>query len=75
MPEQISKTISDLVKCFTSLDKRLRIAITIACIFLIAGLGYCTMTAPSPKGTWYVDGLMKGVTLNPDKISRHQLPN
>lgn len=25
------------------------------------------MSAPSPKGTWYVNGLMKGVTLNPDK--------
>ena len=67
MSEQISKTVSDLVKHFISLDKRLRIAILIACIFLIAGFGYSTMAAPSPKGTWYVDGLMKGVTLNPDK--------
>ena len=25
------------------------------------------MTSPSPKGTWYVNGLMKAVTLNPDK--------
>ena len=67
MSEQISKTINGLAKCFASLDKRLRIAISIACIVLIAGFGYSAMTAPSPKGTWYVDGLMKGVTLNPDK--------
>lgn len=25
------------------------------------------MTSPSPKGTWYANGLMKAVTLNPDK--------
>ena len=69
MLEQISKTISDLVKRFASLDKRLRTAILIAYIFLITGLGYSVLAAPSPKGTWYVDGLMKGVTLNQDKTA------
>lgn len=67
MSEQISKVINDLTKRFTSLDKRFRIAVLIACIVLIAGFGYSSMSAPSPKGTWYVNGLMKGVTLNPDK--------
>ena len=67
MLEQVSKTFSDRAKRFTSLDKRLRIAIPIACIVLIAGIGYSAMTSPSPKGTWYANGLMKAVTLNPDK--------
>ena len=67
MLEQISKAFSDLAKRFASLDKRLRVAILIACIVLIAGIGYSAMTSPSPKGTWYANGLMKAVTLNPDK--------
>lgn len=67
MLDQITKTFSGLTKRFASLDKRLRIAILIACIVLIAGIGYSVMTSPSPKGTWYANGLMKAVTLNPDK--------
>ena len=67
MLKQISKTFSGLAKRFASLDKRLRVAILIACIVLIAGIGYSAMTSPSPKGTWYANGLMKAVTLNPDK--------
>ena len=67
MLDQITKTFSDLTKRFASLDKRLRIAILIACIVLIAGIGYSVMTSPSPKGTWYADGLTQAVTLNPDK--------
>ncbi len=67
MLEQISRTFSGLAKRFASLDKRLRIAILIACIVLIAGIGYSAMTSPSPKGTWYANGLMQAVTLNPDK--------
>ena len=65
--EQITKTFSGLAKRFASLDKRLRIAMLIACIVLIAGIGYSAMTSPSPKGTWYANGLMQAVTLNPDK--------
>ncbi len=67
MLEQITKTFSSLAKRFASLDKRLRIAMLIACIVLIAGIGYSAMTSPSPKGTWYANGLMQAVTLNPDK--------
>lgn len=67
MLEQITKTFSGLAKRFASLDKRLRIAMLIACIVLIAGIGYSAMTSPSPKGTWYANGLMQAVTLNPDK--------
>ena len=67
MLEQISRTFSGLAKRFASLDKRLRIAILIACIVLIAGIGYSAMTSPSPKGTWYANGLMQAVALNPDK--------
>lgn len=67
MLDQITKTFSGLTKRFASLDKRLRIAILIACIVLIAGIGYSVMTSPSPKGTWYADGLTQAVTLNPDK--------
>lgn len=67
MLEQISKIFSSLAKRFASLDKRLRVAILIACVILLAGIGYSAMTSPSPKGTWYANGLMQAVTLNPDK--------
>lgn len=67
MLDQITKTFSGLTKRFASLDKRLRIAILIACIILLAGIGYSAMASPSPKGTWYADGLTQAVTLNPDK--------
>lgn len=69
MLEQITKAFSGLAKRFASLDKRLRVAMLIACIVLIAGIGYSVMTSPSPKGTWYANGLMKAVTLNPNKTA------